>query len=815
MPDYTVEDTVYKRFTTRAFATGIPTVLAGTPVVSAYEDDSITQITAGITLGVDHDSVAGLNLLTIVATGANGYEAGKSYDLVITTGTVGGVSVVGEVVWHFTLSAEAAAVDLANGTDGLGAIKAETALIVADTNELQTDWVNGGRLDLLLDDIPTVSEFNIRTGYARNSIWIDTVSGAAGTTDYTHGTESNPVNSIADANTLATSLGISRFEVASGSSITFVAAQTGQVFVGERWTLALGGQNVANSVFIGAIVSGVMAGTGSLQKFINCVMNATSVIKGTIWVDCFISDTQTVVEAGEFLFKSCVSSVAGASAPTFDFGAALNSSNLSVRQHSGGWTIENMGAGTGTYNSTFEGHGQIIWAASCSATSNASIRGHWRITDNAGGAITETKDDITVDVDAILNDTDIIDDGTSGLVKIASDVAAILVDTGTTLQSEIDGVQTNTETLLTRIPDTISLANINAQVDTALSDINLNSLVIASGSVETSGSNTTTQAQTDIPEVTNDHYIGDWILFTSDTEAGMARYITDYVGATGVIIWEGATLATPPDASTFIILPGARVDLLAATQASIDAIESDTNELQTDWADAGRLDTIIDAILVDTGTTLDTKLNDIQGATFSSVTDSLEAIRDRGDAAWTTGAGTGLTPLASGTAQGGTASTIQLAVGETFADDELNGTVVNITGGTGAGQSRLITDYTGATDTADVTPDWTTNPGADSVYEIVAGSANVAQMETDVITAGAIATAGAQEIADALLARDMSAVTGEAARSPLNAFRFLRNKWSISGTTLTVTEEDDSTEAWTATVTTDAAADPVTANDPA
>jgi hypothetical protein len=51
----------------------------------------------------------------------------------------------------------AAAVDLANGTDGLGAIKAETAAILADTDELQGDWVNGGRLDLLLDAIPTTA----------------------------------------------------------------------------------------------------------------------------------------------------------------------------------------------------------------------------------------------------------------------------------------------------------------------------------------------------------------------------------------------------------------------------------------------------------------------------------------------------------------------------------------------------------------------------------------------------------------------------------------------------------------------------------
>ena len=133
MSDYTLADTIYLMFTTRAFASGIPTVLAGTPVVSAYENENLTQITAGVTLGVDHDEVVGLNLLTIVATGANGFENGKDYNLVITTGTVGEVSVVGEVVGTFSLGRSAAAVDLANGTDGLGAIKTDTAAILVDT----------------------------------------------------------------------------------------------------------------------------------------------------------------------------------------------------------------------------------------------------------------------------------------------------------------------------------------------------------------------------------------------------------------------------------------------------------------------------------------------------------------------------------------------------------------------------------------------------------------------------------------------------------------------------------------------------------
>jgi len=73
----------------------------------------------------------------------------------------------------------------------------------------------------------------------------------------------------------------------------------------------------------------------------------------------------------------------------------------------------------------------------------------------------------------------------------------------------------------------------------------------------------------------------------------------------------------------------------------------------------------------------------------------------------------------------------------------------------------------------------------------------------------------ATQNADALLNRDMSAVSDTTARSPLNALRLLRNKYSISAGTLTVTKENDTTSAWTATITSDAAADPIIGSDPA
>ena len=121
--DRTVEDTFYLRFLATVPSTQLPGTLGGVPVVSAYEDGSDVQITAGITLGVDHDSVTGLNLLTIVATDANGFEAGKDYDLVITTGTVGGENVVGTVVGHFSLELSAAVKRIGSiGSGATGAV---------------------------------------------------------------------------------------------------------------------------------------------------------------------------------------------------------------------------------------------------------------------------------------------------------------------------------------------------------------------------------------------------------------------------------------------------------------------------------------------------------------------------------------------------------------------------------------------------------------------------------------------------------------------------------------------------------------------
>ena len=184
--DFSLGDTFDTKFCT-VTTTGAPTTLAGTPVVSAYVGNSLTQITAGITLTVDFDAVTGLHNVRVVASGANGYATASNYQLVITTGTVNSVSVVGYVIAQFSIEARSAlrpatsgrtlVVDAAGladanavkvGPTGAGTaqtagdlkaslntiddfIDTEVAAILVDTDDIQTRLpaaLVGGRMDV-------------------------------------------------------------------------------------------------------------------------------------------------------------------------------------------------------------------------------------------------------------------------------------------------------------------------------------------------------------------------------------------------------------------------------------------------------------------------------------------------------------------------------------------------------------------------------------------------------------------------------------------------------------------------------------------
>lgn len=136
MRDITLGETVDFKFTTAAPDTGAPTTLSGTPVISAYVGNSTTQITAGITLTVDFDSVTGLNNVRVVATSGNGYTDNSDVALIITTGTVDGNSAVGYKVAEFTIGRGAAYTRL--GAPAGASVSADIAAIEAQTDDIGT-----------------------------------------------------------------------------------------------------------------------------------------------------------------------------------------------------------------------------------------------------------------------------------------------------------------------------------------------------------------------------------------------------------------------------------------------------------------------------------------------------------------------------------------------------------------------------------------------------------------------------------------------------------------------------------------------------
>ena len=147
----------------------------------------------------------------------------------------------------------------------------------------------------------------------------------------------------------------------------------------------------------------------------------------------------------------------------------------------------------------------------------------------------------------------------------------------------------------------------------------------------------------------------------------------------------------------------------------------------------------------------------------------------------------------------------------------------------GAGATGALTAAgfaTGAIDNAafNVTETLTANPatGGIAAASFAAGAIDAAAIAADAIGTSELSTAAANKIADSTLRRTYAnaraSADGDAVnfRSLLGAVGKLVNKWSISGTTLTITQEDDltstapgGTQALTATV----GADPITAAD--
>jgi hypothetical protein len=347
--------------------------------------------------------------------------------------------------------------------------------------------------------------------------------------------------------------------------------------------------------------------------------------------------------------------------------------------------------------------------------------------------------------------------------------------------------------------------------------------IMTAGTAQAGGATSITLAAGDAAATNGYSYFG--ILLTGGTGAGQANLI-ETNDATSKVANVIRTWTTNPDATTaYLIIPawviraflqsGSVTSDVVATSAVDEIVDAVYEEDPADHVGADTfgellgavatstevsavetkidtIDTNVDAILVDTGTTLDGKLTTIEGKIDTVDTNVDSILVDTGTDIPAT-----ITTLTSDVADVQTDATAIRAV-TTKVDTALvlDGAVYKYTSNaledapTGAGSgttAQEVWEYAtrGLTEEVDIAAD---------------------QSAVTVGTVNTIAAGGLSAIANAVLGFNLASVTGEATRSLINAARMLVNKVTLDRTagTYIVYEENDVTVAYQGTLGTTA-----------
>jgi hypothetical protein len=348
-------------------------------------------------------------------------------------------------------------------------------------------------------------------------------------------------------------------------------------------------------------------------------------------------------------------------------------------------------------------------------------------------------------------------------------------------QASVDDVDNFIDTEIADIQARLPAALVSGRMDSSVGAMAAN--VITAGSMAADASTeirslasgtsdsgtTTTMVDAARTESDTDYWVGGLIVFTSGTISGQARYITAFTPGTDTITFAPATTQAV-GTQTYEIWPTA--DFLRPTTTGRTLDVSSTGEAGLDWNNVGTQGATVNLAattinLVNTLTTytgntvqtgdsfarlgapsgvsvsadilvldnfIDTEIADIQaripaalvsgrmdssvGAMAANVV-TAAAIADGAIDRATFAADTGLQSIRSNTAQAGAAGTITLDASASAVDDFYNDTVILLTGGTGVGQVRHVSDYVGSTKVATIKPSWVTNPDVTSTFAIL------------------------------------------------------------------------------------------------
>jgi hypothetical protein len=645
--DYNVGDTVDCNFGTVRPSTGASFTLAGSPVISAYIDKSTTQLTAGITLTADFDSVTGMNHVRVVASGGNGYAAGTFVSLIITTGTVDSISVTGQEVCSFTLR---------KGTiTGVPAATAGAAggLLIAGTN----------------------ADFDVTAN-----------ASFAGGVTITQST-SNTAALVVTGNGTGNGATITSGSGATGNGLSVVAASTN----GNGYTSAGTGTGSGDVVTGGATGHGMRAVGGATS---GSGISAVASTSGSGIVATGVGTTQACIAAtGGSTSSAGISATGGGTGSgilaTSGSGATGNGISATAASTNGnGIAATGVGTGAGelaTAGATGAGVSYVGGATSGNPISTTVTNPIGPVPmlgiDESGTAQSATATTIVLRSATSFPDTTLV----GSTIEI---IGGTGVGQRCTPTAWVNSTDTATCPTWATTPDSTS------------------DYVVWGTAAGTGGAApTVSQIAT---AVWQDTTAGD---FTTASSIGKSLYTT------------GAT----PGATGGLFIAGTN----AATTITTGLTTTFTGNL------SGSVGSVTGAV--------------------GSVTGAVGSIASGGiaDASFATTAGPfrALGIVDQGTAQSATATTLVLRSAATFANSEMVGNRILITGGTtGVGQSCLITAYVGSTDTA-TCPTWATTPTGTITYTVTSSSAAAAGGGLD-----AAATRAALGMSSANLDSQLSAI---------------------------------------------------------
>jgi hypothetical protein len=456
-------------------------------------------------------------------------------------------------------------------------------------------------------------------GYQNSAVWINGNEPNTNTVPDVDGVGDNPNSTMASALAVAGLKGLSRFEVINGTDLLFEQDMTGFEFRGRNYNIDFNGENADRLYVRGATVDGVLTSSGPLG-FRGCRLADGVSIPSAGFGDCVLPGELTLTGAF-YMFAECKSAVAGLDAPSLVY-ADAGPQCVNWRNGSGGVEVKGMEAGD---IMSLEGRGQLIINADC-AGGTIVIRGLFTVTDNvdggfvnAGGVISDNArydtGQITASVPTVTEITADIDANSTQLALLAARLNAqralyldnLGIGENVAGSSEVTSIQNNTRCV--RVVPTIverpDSGSVVYRVELMLYDTDGNmeapdsaptiDLVNESGTDRSARLDSTTMSL-----ISTGRYRAEYTASDSDA--------LEQLNWTFTVI---AAAATRVYGNTSIVVDTTAVDFTAADRAKLTAIDDltkadgdgdlaknldNTNELQTDWTDGGRLDLLLDDI---------------------------------------------------------------------------------------------------------------------------------------------------------------------------------------------------------------------------